>query len=280
MKPLSSQALDRIGKKWDLAKETREAKLQSISRFANFVEQKFGLQKIDNLKPGHVQAYAEYLHQKGINARTGANYMSAVRDVCKAIGKSGIVAKDNATYGFNGVSRQNPLSVNSEKINAIRSLLEAKAATGDRLALMMSVSAAMRDAFGLRQKEALLSNAVIIKNNQKYLEVKGAKGGRLREVLIRNDKQVNALERVAATAAALGNGNGRVLPPEMSLKEAMKSESKEWHQLGGTREAQANMHAQRHAYAQERLSAGATKAEVNQELGHGDHRSLGSYAQG
>lgn len=278
MKSLRSQALERVGKNWNISSGTREAKLQSIGRFAEFVQHKFGLERIENLKPGHVQAYSQSLHEQNVSPRTGANYMAYVRDLCQAIGKGGIVAKDNAAYGFGGVSRQNPLSVNSEKINEIRSLLEAKAATGDRLALMMCASAAMRDAFGLRQKEALLSNSVISKDGQKYLEVRGAKGGRLREVLVRNDKQVNALARVAATAKNLGNGNGRPIPPELSLKEAMQAESKEWHLLGGTREVQANMHAQRHAYAQERLAEGAAKAEVNQELGHGDHRSLGSYA--
>lgn len=279
MKSLRSQALERLGKNWNISSGTREAKLQTISRFVDFVQHKFGLERIENLKPGHIQAYAQSLHEQNVSPRTGANYMAYVRDLCQAIGKGGIVAKDNGTYGFGGVARQNPLSVNLEKITEIRAVLEAKAIAGDRLAMMMSASAAMRDAFGLRQKEALMSKTVIVRDGQKYLEVKGAKGGRPREVPIRNQRQINALERIAATANNLGNGNGRPIPPELSLKEAMKAESKEWHQLGGTREAQANMHAQRHAYAQERLAEGATKPEVNQELGHGDHRSLGSYVQ-
>jgi site-specific recombinase XerD len=275
---LSRQALDRIGKDWSSGKGTREAKLQTIIRFCNFVESKFGLERIDNLKPGHVQAYANGLHQEGISARTGANYMAYVRDLCQAIGKGGIVAKDNANYGFGGVPRQYPLDVNGDKIAEIRSQLDAKAAAGDRIAMMMSASAAMRDAFGLRQKEALLSAKVVVKDGKNCLEVKGAKGGRQREVPIRNEKQLTALDRVAATAKALGNANGRPIPPEIALKDAMRTESKVWHTMGGTRAAKANMHAQRHAYAQERLAEGASKAEVNRELGHGDQRSLGSYA--
>lgn len=278
MKPLSCQALERVGKNWKVGSGTREAKLQTIKRFADFVQKQFGLQRIEYLKPGHVQAYARSLHDQGINARTGANYMSYVRDLCQAIGKGGIVAKDNAEYGFGGVPRQNPLDVNSGKIADMRSQLDAKAAAGDRLAMMMSATAAMRDAFGLRQKEAMLSYKVIIKDGKMHLEVKGAKGGKPRDVPIRNQKQLNALDQQAATAKSLGNANGRAIPPELLLKDAMLAESKAWHKMGGTREAKANMHAQRHAYAQERLAEGATKAEVNRELGHGDHRSLGSYA--
>lgn len=277
MKSLSCQALDRIGKRWDLASETRDAKLQATNRFAEFVEQKFGLQRIENLKPGHVQAYAEHLHQKGINARTGSNYMSAVRDVCKAIGKSGIVAKDNAAYGFGGVSRQNPIDVDHEKICSIRSKLETMAANGHRTAMMMATSAEMRDAFGLRHKEALMSHEVRLVNGKACLVAEGAKGGRERLLEIRTEGQINALDRVAMTAQLLGNGNGRIIPPEMSLKQALNAESKLWNQLGGTREARANMHAQRHAYAQDRRQESATKAELNQELGHGEQRSLGHY---
>lgn len=279
MKPLSCQALEKVGKNWKVGKGTRDAKLQTIKRFADFVQKQYGLQRIENLMPGHVQAYARSLHDQGINARTGSNYMTYVRDLCQAIGKGGIVAKDNAEYGFGGVPRQNPLDVNSGKIDEMRSQLDAKAAAGDRLAMMMSATAAMRDAFGLRQKEGLLSSKVVVRDGKAYLEVRGAKGGRPREIQIRNEAQQNALLRVAATAEALGNANGRAIPPEMSLKQAMKAESKAWHKLGGTRANMANMHAQRHAYAQTRLAEGATKAEVNRELGHGDHRSLGSYAK-
>jgi len=278
MKSLANQALERVGKNWNVGSGTREAKLQTIVRFANFFAKHFGLQSIDNLKPGHVQAYADSLHQEGINARTGANYMAFVRDLCQAIGKGGIVAKDNAAYGFGGVSRQNPLEVNIDKINEIRALLEAKAAAGDRIAIMMSATAAMRDAFGLRQKEALLSNQVVHKDGRMYLAVEGAKGGRPREVPLTTQQQYNALDLQKAAVAALGNANERAIPPELTLKEAMNAESKVWNKMGGTRKAQANMHAQRHAYAQRRLKEGASKAEVNRELGHGDHRSLGAYA--
>lgn len=277
MKTLSSQALDKIGKKWDLAKETREAKLQATKRFASFVEKKFGLQNIDNLKPGHVQAYAEHLHQEGISARTGSNYMSAVRDVCKAIGKGGIVARDNAAYGFGGVSRQNPIKADLEKINSIRSELENMAANGNRIAMMMTASAEMREAFGLRHKEALMSHEVRLVNGKACLVVEGAKGGRERHLEIRNEAQINALDRVVLTAQLLGNGNGRIIPPEMSLRQALNAESKLWNQLGGTREAKANMHAMRHTFTQERKEEGATRPEMNQELGHGEQRSLGHY---
>lgn len=88
MKPLSCQALERVGKDWSVGKGTREAKLQTIGRFAEFVQHTFGLERIENLKPKHVQAYAASLHEQGVSARTGANYMAYVRDLCQAVGNT------------------------------------------------------------------------------------------------------------------------------------------------------------------------------------------------
>jgi site-specific recombinase XerD len=279
MKPLSVQALERVGKDWSTASGTREAKLQTIKRFCTFVQKQFGLQQLENLKPGHIQAYVKSLHDQELSPRTGANQMAHIRDLCKSIGKQGIVAKDNAAYGFDCASRQNPINTNREIVSDIRSQLEAKALSGDRIAQMMTATAAMRDAFGLRQKEALMSSKVVIKDGKTCLEVEGAKGGRLRDIQIINEKQLAALDKVAATAKALGNANGRVIPPELSLKQAIKAESKLWNKLGGTRATKANMHSQRHAYAQQKWAGGATKAEINRELGHGDSRSIGSYVE-
>ena len=71
MKPLASQALEVVGKNWGVSKGTREAKLQTMGRFAEFVQHTFGLERVENLKPKHVQAYAASLHEQGVSARTG-----------------------------------------------------------------------------------------------------------------------------------------------------------------------------------------------------------------
>jgi len=278
MKSLAKQALDRVGKNWSAASATREAKIQAITRFCKFVEQRFGLENVQNLKPGHVNAYVEQLHADNINPRTGANYMAYVRDIAIAIGKANIVSRDNAAYGFGGVTRQNPLTQNTGKVGEIRQQLEVKAAGGDRLAMMMTASAAMRDAFGLRQKEALMSCKIIYIDGKPHLDVEGAKTGKERQNEVWTDAQRAALVKVAETARLLGNANGRPIPPEFNLKQALQLETKAWHRAGGTREASANMHAARHEYAQQRLAEGASKAQVNRELGHGDSRSLGCYA--
>lgn len=278
MKSLSSQALEVIGKNWGVSSQTREGKLQGVARFAEFVEQKFGLENLQNLKPGHVQAYAKSL-QGQVSPRTGANYMSYVRDVCGAIGKPAICERENAAYGFGGVARQNPQQLNVEKVAEIRNTLSERADAGDRVAMMMLATADMRENFGLRHQEALMSHKVILINDKPFLVVEGAKGGRPRSIEVKTQGQRDALQRVAETANRLGNGNGRVIPPELTLKQARGAESRAWHQLGGTRSAKASMHISRHDYVQRAKASGATTEKINQDIGHGDGRSIGSYTQ-
>jgi site-specific recombinase XerD len=278
MKSLASQALETVGKQWKGASITREAKLQAIKRFANYVEKTFGLQDIKNLKPGHIESYAKSIHGQ-VSPRTGANYMAYVRDVCQTIGKPGICARDNAFYGFGGVPRQNPQELNTEKVSEIRATLGVRAAAGDHLAMMMSAAADMREQFGLRHKEALMSNKIEMRDGKPHLVVEQAKCGRPRVCEIKTAEQREALAKVAETAGLLENGNGRIIPTNMSLKSALIKESKEWNKLGGTKAEKASMHLARHNYAQKRLAEGATKAEVNRDLGHGDKRSLGSYSK-
>ena len=56
---LASQALARIGKDWSKSSLTREKLLSNTKEFANYVAKAFGLERIDNLKPGHIQSYVD-----------------------------------------------------------------------------------------------------------------------------------------------------------------------------------------------------------------------------
>lgn len=275
-KSLERQALDCMGKNWSKSSETREKLLNNVAQFADFVESKYHLERIENLKPGMITAYAADMAAQGLAAATMANRMTAVREVCAAIGKQGICSKDNKDYGIERV-RINPQSVNMEKLAEVRSVLEERAAVGDRIALMMVAADALREAFGLRAKESLMSSQVIVKDGKACLLVEGAKGGRERFPPIDTWMKAEAVKLAQETAKVLGSGTGRIIPPEMSLKQAYDKQRNEWAKLGGNREAHANMHGERHLYARYKSTNGASKAEVLTDLGHGTDRSLASY---
>jgi site-specific recombinase XerC len=276
MKSLSSQAVEAVGKNNRAAKLTREAKLQHVKHFARFVQDHFALEMIRNLKPGHVQAYVADMKAKGLNAGTMANRMSAVRILCKVIGKANIVERTNAAYGIER-NRMNPILANNDRIDQIRSELARLAAQGDRVAMMAHAAAELRYAFGLRAKESLLSSKLVITASGTVLQIEGAKGGRPRELEVRTDAQIRAVQLVSEVSKALGSGTGRIIPPELSLKQAYDKQRYLWNKLGGARKDSSHMHGQRHDRFQEMKREGASNKEIMREAGHGENRSPGHY---
>lgn len=273
---LASQALARMGKNWSKSSLTREKLLSNTREFTQHVAKAYGLERIDNLKPGHVQSYVNSLHDRGLAPSTMADKMTAVRVIAAAIGKQNIVQRTNAAYGIERV-RVNPQEVNSDRLVEVRQAISARADQGDKVAQMVRAADSLRVAFGLRAKESLMSSKVEVKDGKVFLTVEGAKGGRPRELEARTVGQLRAVQLVAETAKALGSGTGRIIPPHMSLKQAYDTQRNLWRDCGGTRAAGANMHGERHGYARERDAEGATKSAIMSELGHGEDRSPSAY---
>ena len=275
-KPLSVQALERVGKNWSKASLTRVALIQNIKAFTRFLKKRFGLMWIVNLKPGHVSAYVKWMHDSGLSAGTMANRMSAVRYLAEAIGKKNIVYRTNQEYGISR-SRMNPVLANRDKIDQIKAALADKAQQGDRIAMMAYAAAQLRDAFGLRSKESLLSSSLSEIDGKLYLQIDGAKGGRLRDLEVSNPEQLLAVQHAVQVSEALGSGTGRIIPPELSLKQAYDAQRSLWRELGGSRRDKSHMHAQRHDCFQRMHNEGASNKQIMHDAGHGEDRSPGHY---
>jgi site-specific recombinase XerC len=273
MKPLTVQALESLGKNWSVSGQTREARIQHVKEFAKFVSQKFHLEAIANLKPGHVEAYVGHLVAEGLSKGTVCNRMAGVRDLAAAVGKANIVHKDNKSYGTQRGCRQKPILANQTETDRIRTELALRANSGDRVAMMCHAAAELRDAFGLRAKESLMSSKLVETERGVALQIEGAKGGRPRDLPIKNDSQLHAVRQVAAVSKELGSTTGRIIPPEMSLKQAYNAQRTLWAKLGGSRANNSHMHAARHTVAQDMYERGCTKGEIMTSLGHGENRS-------
>lgn len=273
---LERQAYVKIGKNWSKSSLTREKLLSNVQEFAKFVHIKYGLERMDNLKPKMIEAFVKSLHDRGLSASTMAGKMTAIRELASAIGKQNIVAKDNKTYGIERI-RINPQVINPEKVAEIKGIIEVKAQAGDKVAKMCLAADRLREAFGLRAKESLMSSKVYDKDGRQYLQVEGAKGGRPRNLEVKNELQHKAVQLVIETSKALGSGTGRIIPPSMSLKQGYDAQRNLWRSLGGTRLAGGNMHGERHAYARELKAKGAPNQEIMAQLGHGEDRSPSAY---
>jgi len=273
---LVSQALARIGKDWSKSSLTREKLLSNTKEFSAYVAKAFGLERIDNLKPGHIKSYVASMHERNLSASTMADKMTSVRIIAGSIGKQNIVERHNAAYGIERI-RINPQVVNHGRLMEVREKVDTRAEQGDKIALMVRAADCLRSSFGLRAKESLMSCKVEMRDGRVFLQVEGAKGGRPRELEARSEGQIWAVQLVVETASALGSGTGRIIPGDMTLKQAYDAQRNFWRKCGGTRATEANMHGERHAYARKRNAEGASRAEIMQELGHGENRSPSAY---
>jgi len=227
------------------------------------------------LKPKHVEALAQRWQAESLNAGTIKNRMAQLRWWAEKIGKGNVVARDNAEYGI--ADRQLVGSVSKA-----RSLTEAELekVTDPYTRLSLKLQAA----FGLRRAESIkIQPAWADRGTVLSLRASWCKGGRAREIAIRNDAQRELLAEAKAFA-----GKGSLIPRDSRYIDQLRRFEYQCSQAGIHQ-----VHGHRHAYAQARYreltgwnapaaggpsSRGLTPAEkeidraarleISRELGH------------
>lgn len=250
---------------------TQTKRYGDIGRLANMVEKKFGLERIENLKTKHITAVLQDLKQSGKALSTLQSYVTAARELSRAIGKQNLLPRENASLGISRPNDDRNRPVQAASPEQIAELRERLAARGEWLALAHD----LRQAFGLRAKESLLSVSVIRHpDGRESLQVRGAKGNRPREVPILSDAQRAVVQAVQQYIA---DRQESLVPPSMSLHQAYMVQKKTLEEVGARKANGTHAHALRHAYAQRRIAEGASRAEVARELGHGREEIIAAY---
>jgi len=257
---IGHQARQLFSKMHDRAASTRAGHLDRAEAIGNFM-QKQGLRSIEHMKLKHVQRYMETLKQAGLNASTLSNHASTIRAIADKIGKGDMIAKTNAkAFGFSRTleARRQPVNVNRDLTARVEQSLNQKGHTWAGLAYKMTKE------FGLRRQEALLSNKTIERDGKEYLEVKGAKGGKPRQLEVKTPEQREALRQVREHISRTGGKS--LCPPEKSLEQTKQCYSNHVNRAGGLRAENAHSHANRHAWAQ---ASDKSDIETAIDLGHG-----------
>jgi len=245
--------------------ETIERRIGDATRFAEFVDREFHLEHMENLKPGHIEAFVKDMQERELSASTMMNYMTTIRIIANQIDKQNIVERENSAYGISRAGeRLNPISANTEKINELRDQLYGR---GEWLGLAHD----LREKFGLRAAESIQWHGTIITNldgsQALHLDRKdGSKGGRIRDIPIRTQEQKELINKVQNYIKE--HGQRSLMPKNLSRQQAYNAQKNTLHSLGATRATAANAHALRHAYAQQRAQV-TDRQTVAQELGHG-----------
>jgi len=187
-----------------------------------------------SLKPKHVQALISKWQEDGKSTGTIKNRVAHLRWWAEKIGKPNIIAKDNSAYGIPKrkyvTNESKAIELDKDKLDKIRDE-------------WIKCSLELQRAFGLRREES-------IKFQPKYadlgdrirLKASWTKGGKAREILIRNDHQRETL--IKAHKIAVG---GSLIPANKKYVQQKRLFERLCKEAGLSK-----THGLRHAYAQER----------------------------
>jgi hypothetical protein len=214
---------------------TQAARERILTQIANQLhEMGFQHMQAGSLKPKHVEALVERWKAKELSPGTVKNKMAALRWWAEKIGKQGVIAKDNDRYGIaertyvTNESRARELSTGDlAKVTDPYSLLSLK----------------LQAAFGLRRAESIkIQPQWADRGERLVLKASWCKGGRPREIEIRNSLQREVLEEAKRFA-----GKGSLIPKEMSYVKQLQRFRAQCARAGIH-----HVHGHRHHYAQER----------------------------
>ena len=187
-----------------------------------------------SLKAKHVQALVARWHAEGIAPGTFKNRMAQLRWLAQKNGTPKIISPSNDAYGI----ERRVYVTNVSK--AIDLDLERLARINDPYTQM---SLRLEQAFGLRRKGSILIRPVWAdRGDRLVLKASWTKGGREREIPIRNAEQRQVLDAAKQLA-----GNGSLIPKGMRYVEQIKRFETQCAKVGIH-----HVHGLRHRYAQER----------------------------
>jgi site-specific recombinase XerC len=152
--------------------------------------------RAQGLRTKHIEHLVGRWQTEGASNGTLKNRMSALRWVAEKLGKENIVARDNAAYGI----ADRKFVTNESK---------AKALDTGKLARVTDACTAMslqlQEAFGRRREESIkIQLGWADRGDTLVLKASWTKGGKEREIPIRNEAQRELLNQ----AKALGQTNG------------------------------------------------------------------------
>jgi len=234
---------------WDLKRLTKQHREGSIGTQAARVQaldlaarqlKAMGYRNLraESLRPKHVQALVRRWQAEGLSTGTLKNRLAHLRWWAHKVGKTSTIPHDNARLG---IANRVYVRAEGKQINLDPAQLENIKDPHLRLSLELQAQ------FGLRREEALkFQPGYAIREGYIHLKPSWTKGGRPRDIPIRNDAQRELLERVRKLA-----GNGSLIPKGRSYvvqTNLYERETRSAGISGGDRKA----HGLRHGYAQTR----------------------------
>ena len=230
----------------DLLKHNKES---SFSTHANRIDhlrqivsdlenEGYKLQNIRNMKQKHVNALVNSWKERGLSVGTIKNRMSTLRWTAAKINNPQIVERSNRAYEIE--DRQyvkNDINIAKRLDNP-----SLEKITNDNV----KMSLRLQEAFGLRREEAMkIQPNIADKGDKLHLQASWCKGGREREIPIRNEAQRALLNEVKSFVNKRGDKS--LIPKNLTYIQQLKAYEYQTEKSGIEKN-----HGLRHQYAQDR----------------------------
>ena len=187
-----------------------------------------------SLKPKHVEALVERWKAESLSPGTIKNRMTELRWWAEKIAKQNVIAKDNDHYGI--AQRTYVTNVSQSR----------ELTTGDLAKLTdpyTALALKLQAAFGLRREESIkIRPQWADRGDLLVLKASWTKGGRAREIPIRNAQQRQVLDEARELAGARS-----LIPKAMTYVQQLQRFKSQCMAAGIQ-----HVHGHRHQYAQER----------------------------
>lgn len=235
MRQLNYDLKDICKRNHDGAKTTQSNRERKLTQIAN---QLHGLGYrnlgVRGLKSKHIDALVQKWKQDDLSAGTIKNRMADLRWWAEKINKPSILAKDNDHYSIDrrvyvtNISKAQELD--HQKLDVISDPY-------------VKMSLRLQEAFGLRREESIKFIGAWADHDDKIvLKASWCKGGREREIPIRNEQQRNLLNEVKAFAKGKS-----LIPATLTYVQQLRRYEDHTSKAG-----LCKMHGLRHAFAQQR----------------------------
>lgn len=235
MKPLNHELKQMCRRNRDGSFATQRDRERMLDLMANqLLEGGFRHLAATSLKPKHVGHLVARWQAEGLSAGTMKNRMAELRWWAEKIGKENVIARDNAHYGI----------ANRRHVNQVS---KARSLGGNELSQVTdpytAMSLRLQAAFGLRREESIkIRPEWADRGNSLALKDSWTKGGRPREIPIRNDEQRRLLDEAKTLT-----GQGSLIPASLTYIEQLHRFEHQCSRAGIQR-----VHGFRHQYAQVR----------------------------
>jgi len=234
MNPLEHRFVVLTRRNRDGSQSTQAERIQILRLFARqLYELGYSPKSERNLKLKHYLAVIKLWKDQGVSDRTIANRVAAFRWVGEKTHRENVLPPNNADLGLGKRACNATSRANHAPESALRKLNDPN----------IRISLALQRYFGLRREEAMkIQPRRADRGDTLVLKGRWTKGGREREIPIRNEMQRDILETAKAIAQ-----NGSLIPAHRSYKEQLAK----W-EYATAKAGIPQTHGLRHAYAQTR----------------------------